>query len=112
MIFPPFNSFLQERVQICDSHVNEHENYRIKLERFQDWLRSLKAAVDTNVDHGDTEGLKMKLIALSVSIMAYFFYFFFINPDCYVASFEIYNHLFSIQTLEDLDVSFITFTIH
>lgn len=69
MIFQPFNSFQQERVQICDSHVNEHENYRIKLERFQDWLRSLKAAVDTNVDHGDTEGLKMKLIALSVSIM-------------------------------------------
>ncbi|XP_054713817.1 LOW QUALITY PROTEIN: muscle-specific protein 300 kDa-like [Uloborus diversus] len=56
---------IKERVSVCDNHVVEHEKYRIKLEQFQDWLRSLKAAVDTNIEHGDTEGLKMKLIALS-----------------------------------------------
>ncbi|GIY32234.1 nesprin-1 [Caerostris darwini] len=58
-------SSAKDRVQICDQHVVEHEKYAVKLEHFQDWLSSLKAAVDTNVDQGDTESLKVKIIALS-----------------------------------------------
>ncbi|GFY40265.1 nesprin-1 [Trichonephila inaurata madagascariensis] len=58
-------SAAKDRVQTCDQHVVEHEVYSVKLEHFQDWLSSLKAAVDTNIDQGDTESLKMKIIALS-----------------------------------------------
>ncbi|KFM65652.1 Nesprin-1, partial [Stegodyphus mimosarum] len=61
-------SSIKERVEVCDKHVSEHEAYRMKLEQFQDWLRALKAAADINLDHSDTEGLKMKLIALSTVI--------------------------------------------
>ncbi|XP_067130355.1 LOW QUALITY PROTEIN: muscle-specific protein 300 kDa-like [Centruroides vittatus] len=58
------NSTMKKHIETCENYVNEHETYQQNFEKFQDWLRILKATIDSSFDHNDIDTLKTKLTAI------------------------------------------------
>ncbi|XP_013784499.1 nesprin-1-like, partial [Limulus polyphemus] len=55
----------QSHTEACQIYVDGHLAYNQKLEKFQDWLKTIKATVDQPGEHGGVEILKSKLEAIS-----------------------------------------------
>ncbi|KAH7972825.1 hypothetical protein HPB52_017707 [Rhipicephalus sanguineus] len=50
----------------CEKRVSEHEAYQHSLERFLDWVSTLKATVDGPEEQGDMEAVKAKMAAYAL----------------------------------------------
>ncbi|XP_040075515.2 nesprin-1 [Ixodes scapularis] len=50
----------------CEQRVSEHEAYQQSLERFLDWVSTLKVTVDGPVEQGDMEALKSRTASFSL----------------------------------------------
>ncbi|KAH9375402.1 hypothetical protein HPB48_010748 [Haemaphysalis longicornis] len=53
-------------IALCEKRVSEHEAYQQNLERFLDWVNTLKSTVDGPEDQGDMEAVKAKMAAYAL----------------------------------------------